>query len=124
MRTARIAIAFWLAGAMAAPLGCVRPEPRKPAVAGGDIERGRAALLAHECGACHRIPGIPSAHGAVGPPLEDFRKRLYIAGRAANTTENLVDWIRDAPAIDPGTAMPDLDVDEAEARDMAAYLYR
>jgi cytochrome c1 len=102
---------------------CARIGRGPPAVRGGDASRGRAALLAHECGACHRIPGIPAARGTVGPPLEDLRARLYIAGRAANGPDNLVAWIRDAPAIDPGTAMPDLGVTEAEARDIAAYLY-
>ena len=35
----------------------------------------------------------------------------------------LVAWLRDPPAISPGTAMPNLDLTEAQARDMAAYLY-
>jgi cytochrome c1 len=34
-----------------------------------------------------------------------------------------VRWIRDPQAIDPGTAMPNLQVSVATARDMAAYLY-
>ena len=85
---------------------------------------GAPPLIALECGACHRIPGIPGARGTVGPPLDDYRKRVYIAGRNPNVPDHLVAWIRDAPSLDPGTAMPDLDVSEAEARDIAAYLYR
>lgn len=103
--------------------GCARTDRDRPAVAGGDAARGRGALLARECGACHRIPGIPGAQGTAGPPLEDFAERLFIAGREPNRPDKLVAWIRNAPAIDPGTAMPDLGVTEAEARDIAAYLY-
>jgi cytochrome c len=103
---------------------CAQREREVPAVPGGDADRGRAALVAHGCGACHRIPGIPAARGTVGPPLADFRERLYIAGLEPNVPDKLVAWIRDAPAVRPGTAMPDLDVSDAEARDMAAYLYR
>jgi cytochrome c1 len=32
-------------------------------------------------------------------------------------------WLRDPPAIDPATAMPNLGLSEAEALDVAAYLY-
>ncbi len=103
---------------------CARAERNELIVPGGDAERGRTALVALECGACHRIPGIPGARGTVGPPLDGFRERVYIAGRDPNVPDRLVAWIRNAPSVDPGTAMPDLDVSESEARDIAAYLYR
>lgn len=103
---------------------CARPDRDTPTVAGGDARRGRAAVIAHECGACHRIPGIPGARGTVGPPLGGLRDRLYVAGQLPNVPERVVAWIVDAPAHDPGTAMPDLAVSEAEARDIAAFLYR
>jgi mono/diheme cytochrome c family protein len=105
------------------PSACARPE-RAPVVALGDADRGRTALIVHECGACHRIPDIPGARGTVGPPLGELRKRLYIAGQLPNEPEQLMGWIVDAPSHDPLTAMPDLAVSEAEARDIAAYLYR
>jgi cytochrome c len=103
---------------------CARPERDAPIVPGGDAERGRATLIALECGACHRIRGIAGARGTVGPPLDGFRQRVYIAGRHPNVPDRLVAWIRDAPSLDPGTAMPNLEVSESEARDIAAYLYR
>jgi cytochrome c1 len=103
---------------------CGRSERDAPIVAGGDAGRGRATIVALECGACHRIPGIPGARGTVGPPLGDFRERVYLAGNHPNVPDRLVAWIVDAPSLDPGTAMPDLEVSEAEARDIAAYLYR
>jgi cytochrome c len=115
-------LSFILAGIL---LGaCARPERDAPLVAGGDADRGRIALIAHECGACHRVPGIPGARGTVGPPLGDLRHRLYVGGQLPNEPERVVAWIVDAPSHDPFTAMPDLAVSEADARDIAAYLYR
>jgi cytochrome c2 len=88
----------------------------------GDPERGRVEIARAGCGACHVIPGIRGARGRVGPPLGDFRRRIYIAGRLPNTPEALALWIQDPPAIKPGTAMPAVGVDAPAARDMAAYL--
>ena len=122
--TMRTAVFPCLAAALIVLGACARSDRDGPIVAGGDAERGRAAVIALECGACHRIPGIPGARGTVGPPLGGYRKRVFVAGRSPNVPDHLVAWIRNAPSLDPGTAMPDLDVSEAEARDIAAYLYR
>jgi cytochrome c1 len=75
------------------------------------------------CGGCHTIDGIHNARGRIGPPLTAFADRAMIAGEVANTPENLVRWICDPQAIEPGTAMPNLHVSEEMARDMAAFLY-
>ena len=50
-------------------------------------------------------------------------QRVYVAGRLANTPDNLIRWIRDPRAVEPHTAMPAVGLDEAGARDIAAYLY-
>lgn len=94
-----------------------------PTVPGGEPERGQRALRAYGCGACHMVPGVPGADGLVGPPLIKWAHRSYIAGQLPNTPANLVRWIRDPQAVEPGTAMPDLGVTEDDARDIAAYLY-
>ena len=39
------------------------------------------------------------------------------------TAETLAAYIRNAPALVPNSAMPAMPVSEAEARDVAAYLY-
>ena len=90
---------------------------------GGDAERGWQALQDYGCFSCHVIPGVPRANATVGPPLNDWANRGYIAGRLANTPENLILWIRFPQEVNPGTAMPDVGATEQEARDMAAYLY-
>ena len=93
-------------------------------VPGGTPEQGeRAIKQKYGCGACHVIPGVAGATGMVGPPLTNWAKRVYIAGSLPNTPDNLVLWIRQPQAIEPGTAMPDLGVSEEDARDIAAYLY-
>jgi len=71
---------------------------------------------------CHQIPGVPGARGLVGPPLQGFGARVYIAGRFENTEPTLVRWIVNPPALEPTTAMPAVGVKESEARDIAAYL--
>lgn len=89
----------------------------------GDVSAGREALIVYDCGACHMIPGIPDADAYVGPPLNKYEQRHYIAGNLPNTADNLIDWIQNPQAIEPGTAMPALGVSESEARNIAAYLY-
>ncbi len=101
--------------------GCAGAPTR--VVQGGDARRGPAAIVRYGCGACHVIPGVGSAAGMVGPPLTAFSRRAYIAGELPNTADNLVTWITVPQAIEPGTAMPNLGVDDRSARDIAAYLY-
>ncbi len=92
-------------------------------VPGGDQENGRRLVLAYDCGACHTIQGVVSARGIVGPKLERFAQRTMLAGVVANVPRNLVPWLMDPPAINPKTAMPAMGIDEAQARDIAAFLY-
>jgi cytochrome c1 len=80
-------------------------------------------LFAFGCGACHIIPGVVGASGTIGPPLDGFGRRVYIAGKLPNRPENLLRWIQDPQGVEPGTAMPSLPVSDDEARHIAAYLY-
>lgn len=92
-------------------------------VPGGDVAAGYEALLEYGCGACHTISGVPNAVAFVGPPLNQYGQRHYIARTLPNTADNLIEWIRNPQAVEPGTAMPNLNVTEIDARNMAAYLY-
>jgi cytochrome c len=89
----------------------------------GNSQHGKELIGEKGCGSCHTIPGIYTARGAVGPPLFFFSRRTMIAGELPNSLENLVRWIRDPKAVEPGTAMPDLGLSDQQARDIAAYLY-
>jgi cytochrome c len=93
-------------------------------VPGGHATNGRNYMEAAGCGSCHMIPGVVNARGMVGPSLEHFAQRSFIAGEVPNTTDNLVKWIVNPPSIEPKTAMPVLGVTPTEARDIAAYLYQ
>lgn len=118
----RSAILLALVLAAAGCRGGRQEHAYRPAT-GGSPARGKALVVAFGCGACHTIPGVRGAAGVVGPPLTTFARRSFIAGEAPNTPENLVRWIRDPQSIEPATAMPKLDLTEAQARDVAAYLY-
>ncbi|MBW3608479.1 MAG: cytochrome c oxidase assembly protein [Actinobacteria bacterium] len=105
--------------------GCGGDEFAKPPaeVPAGEPARGMQAIGDYGCATCHTIPGIDGADGKVGPPLTDFGQRSYIAGNLPNTGDNLTRWISDPQDVEPGTAMPDLGVPSAVARDIAAYLF-
>lgn len=88
-----------------------------------DAERGRVVLDRYQCGVCHVIPGVPAAVGRVGPALDHYGQRPYIAGKFPNEPQTLVRWILDAPSMAPQTAMPAILMSQQEARDAAAFLY-
>ena len=86
------------------------------------VENGRLLLRQFGCGSCHEIPGVAAANGRVGPPLDAIAARVYLGGTLPNSPENMLRFIRRPQDIDPRSAMPDLGVGEAHARDMVAYL--
>ncbi len=90
---------------------------------GGDADRGQRRIAEIGCGACHTIPGVTGARGHVGPPLVQVGDQSIIAGKLPNTPDNLVTWIMKPQSINPGNAMPNMEVNEHDARDIAAYLY-
>ena len=98
---------------------CARSSPQPP----GDAERGRLLLRQYGCGTCHRIPGVPTATGDIGPPLEQVARRVYLAGTLPNTPLAMAGFIRAPQSVKPQTLIPDLKVDEEHATDMVAYLW-
>lgn len=110
----------WIGCLAALALAACVEAPGPPP--GGDAEKGRLLLRQFGCGACHRIPGVAAANGKSGPPLEGVGRRVYLGGVLPNSPANMARWIRDPREFAPQTAMPDLQVGEAQARDMAAYL--
>jgi len=90
---------------------------------GGSVLRGKEAIRSYGCMSCHSIPGIPGATRMVGPPLAGIAQRDYIAGVLSNTPTHMIEWLMNPPKIDSKTAMPNMNVTERDARDIAAYLY-
>lgn len=117
------ATACGVGGAASAIPPAARAQFGSREVPGGDATRGQRAISAYGCGACHVVPGVVGARGLVGPPLTSFAHRAYVAGSLPNTPTNLVRFLQAPQSIRPGSAMPNLDVVEADARDIAAYLY-
>jgi cytochrome c len=92
-------------------------------LADANPERGPQLLASYGCGACHTLPGRTSMPKAVGPSLAEFHNQLYVAGTLPNTPANVSRWIQDPLQFRPHTAMPNLNVGEEDARDIAAYLH-
>ena len=96
---------------------------RAPAALPGDADaRVGATVFARSCGACHAVAGT-MALGRVGPDLTHFASRPWIgAGALANTPENLMSWISDAPGVKEGARMPAVPLDDAQLHSVVAYL--
>lgn len=88
----------------------------------GDADRGRELFVGYGCGACHQHGGVAAASGRVGPALDAIADQRVIAGVLPNTPEMLAAWIRSPRAYAEDTGMPDLDVTEQDAADIAAFL--
>ena len=71
-------------------------------------QKGRDAFLAGACAGCHTVKGTKAA-GKVGPELTHLMSKQpsNIAGVLSPINqENLTRWVRNAPAVKPGTLMP------------------
>jgi cytochrome c len=117
----RILPLFLLLGLLA---GCGEEGgSRHPRVEGGDADTGKRLMTQYQCSSCHQIPNVPGPQGEAGPSLEHVGRLSYIAGGIPNQADRMVAWLRDPPALKPGTRMPSMGLSEQEARHMAAYLY-
>jgi cytochrome c len=125
VRLTRLAVTVAL-GPMLVLHACTTESPRtaSPALSsGGSPSAGREAIVASGCGSCHRIPGVPNANALVGPPLDSWSRRSFIAGMLPNSQQNLTSWIQDPQAIRPGSAMPTLELTDQQVADIVAYLF-
>ena len=102
---------------------CKQPPDDRVTTQASDEEHGLAVIKRIGCGACHEIRGLDWPRGRAGPSLMGFDDKTPIAGELVNTPANLAAFIRNAPATVAGSTMPPMPVTEAEARDIAAYLY-
>lgn len=85
------------------------------ALAAGDPERGRELYSRSSCIGCHAIAGNPMSMSKVGPNLTHVATRHTIAsGLYQNDAKHLALWIKNAPAMKPGSLMPTLGVGEKD----------
>jgi cytochrome c oxidase subunit II len=90
---------------------------------GGSAASGFDAFMDGACITCHVVQGTP-AQGVAGPDLTHFASRLCFAGCLLDTQdpEDIARWLRDPPAVKPGSFMPDYHLPEDEIQDLVAYL--
>ena len=120
--TVRLACLF---PALALALAACKPAPdQRHFMPQADAAHGKAVIARVGCGSCHAIPGVRWPQGTVGPALKGLAGRGLIAGKLPNEPDVLAAYIRNAPALVPGSAMPAMPVSAAESRDVAAYLYQ
>jgi cytochrome c oxidase subunit 2 len=98
----------------------------------GDAARGAQLFMRATpmpCAACHTVQGV--AGGIVGPNLTHVGSRTSIgAGLFPNDARHLALWIKNSPAMKPGSKMPPfgksarvpLGLDDQQIADLAAYL--
>lgn len=102
---------------------CADKAEAPRALAGADPAEGLRLIRSQGCGACHDIPGVAWPEGRTGGALAGVGARPMIAGRLPNQPAIMAAFVRDAPSLLPDTGMPPMPLSEAEARDIAAYLY-
>ena len=113
---------LWSAFACAALVACDGPPDRTPTLGDASAVRGRQLVAEKGCVACHTFPDVEWPRGGLGPSLENFGQQGLIAGRLPNQPGVLMQFVRNAPALVPGTAMPATTMSDQEARDVTAYL--
>ena len=83
--------------------------------------KGLAIYQKSQCVACHMIDGV--SYGVLGPNLNKVATRTTIAaGMFPNDDAHLKAWIQNAPAKKPGSLMLKMDLSDADADAIVAYL--
>jgi cytochrome c oxidase subunit II len=88
------------------------------------VALGRVLTTTGTCAGCHVVRGTNMV-GRIGPDLTHFgRRRTLASGILENNAENLAAWIRNSPAIKPGSLMPQLggNVDNALSEEEISYI--
>lgn len=108
--------------------GAIREKQRQTqraiGLTGGDPDKAMASIARYGCAACHDIRGAQMPGGRAAQSLSGISERIYLGGAVNNTPDNLIRWIVNPKQFDPKTAMPVTGISDAEARNVAAYLYR
>jgi cytochrome c oxidase subunit 2 len=96
-------------------------EPAAAPPDGSPAAAGLQTFRTGTCVGCHTVRGLSA--GGIGPDLTHFGSRRTIAGGILpNTPENLARWVRHAPALKPGSVMPEQKLSDTEVTALAAYL--
>jgi cytochrome c oxidase subunit 2 len=93
------------------------------APSGGAAASGLDVFMKGACINCHTIQGTP-AQGIAAPNLTHFASRLCMVGCLLDNQdpEDIARWLRDPPAVKPGSFMPNYHLSEDQIQDLVAYL--
>ena len=86
-------------------------------------KKGRETFLALACTGCHTVKGTTAA-GKVGPELSNVASKKSIAAGLLSPVneETLTRWIKNPPAVKPGTLMPSLGLSDEQVHDIVQWL--
>jgi cytochrome c oxidase subunit 2 len=84
---------------------------------------GRDTFLSLACVSCHTVKGT-TAIGKIGPELTHVASQKSIAGGVLSPVDeaNLTRWIKDPPAVKPGTKMPNYNLSDQQVHDIVQWL--
>lgn len=122
-RSLRLFQALGMAPLLLLIVACKPPPEQRHFMPLADAAHGKSVIERVGCGSCHTIQGVGWPQNKVGPKLDGLAHRALIAGKLPNRPDVLASYIRNAPALVPGSGMPAMPVSESESRDIAAYLY-
>ena len=94
----------------------------------GSPSHGRELMEQKACTSCHAFSGVPAFASSESPPLEsELSRSAALAPDLRFTRERfrrdqLLAWLLDPKALKPDTRMPNFDLSQDDARDIAAYL--
>jgi len=106
----------------------VVPAGGSLAAQGQDLFSGVAGAGTGWCIACHAVQGLKTSSGAPasqngGPNLTHLMSRDCFAGCIFTMSQaNLERWLRNPPAVKPGSWMPDYGLTDQQVRALVAYL--
>jgi cytochrome c oxidase subunit 2 len=89
-----------------------------------ETREGRELFKSLACAGCHTVTGITAGTFPGAPKLDGVASRPSIAGGVLSPVneENLKRWIKNPPAVKPGTAMPNLGLDDDTVNKIVQWL--
>jgi cytochrome c oxidase subunit II len=101
----------------------LQTQAAAPPAPGGLEEEGMGYFAHGQCIGCHAINGVENAVATVGPNLTHVGGRETIAAGLLDMTErDLARWLRDPPAVKPGSKMPNYHLTDEQIDALVAYL--